>query len=132
MANNRDFKRRFASGQVTAQVLGATEANMRAAVQDMAQEANTSKTEGGLLPFLNGHLQNSFRAESPSGGVALYPTEAAAIVKTDLGDPIILSWHVDYAKTQEFGDPSRNIPANGFARAAAAKLPLFIKKHQEG
>ena len=132
MANTKAFRDRFAGGHVTAEVMGATEAVMRAAVQDMAAEANTSKTEGGLLPIKDGHLQTSFRAESPSGGVAQYPSQGDAIAKTELGEGILLSWSVDYAKTQEYGDPTRNIPANAFARTAAAKLGIFIDKHKGG
>ncbi len=127
MANNNQFRARM--GAITAEIMGATEATMRGAVQDLAEEANTRKQDGGLLPFLNGHLQNSFKAQSPSGGEAFYPSQGDVIAKTKLGDTILLSWGVIYDRTQEYGDPSRNIPANAFARTAVAKFPMFIKNN---
>lgn len=109
---------------------------MRESVQDVIDEAQTPKSQGGRMPIdtgflinsvvsgLNGSFSPSSGKEDASGSASI-ASYTLTIANMDLGDVAQFGWAAHYAMIQEVGNSK--IVGNHFAGSAAAKWPQFVE-----
>lgn len=104
-----------------------TEAVFKTAVQDVLNDANTTKPGGGRLPIDTGFLRNSLGASlsgmpagptRPEEGRGSADQVALVIAGAKLGDTIYAGWTAIYARVQEMN--------NGFLEAAVQRWPQRV------
>lgn len=109
---------------------------MRESVQDVIEEAQTPKAQGGRMPIDTGFLINSLVSglngafSSPSGtedasGSSSFASYTLTIANMDLGDIAQFGWAAHYAMIQEVGNSK--IVGNHYAGSAAAKWSDFVE-----
>ncbi|MBN49987.1 MAG: hypothetical protein CMN85_10630 [Spongiibacteraceae bacterium] len=120
------------SAQVDSWILKSrrrTEAVIKTAVQELAEEANKPVSKGGRVRVDTGFLIGSFvgSINSPPTGPSDRATESNGdgdvsliIANARPGETIYLGWSANYAKYREAYD--------GFRDAAAQRWPEFVRK----
>ena len=118
-----------------------TEARLLAVFKSSAQElfsiAQTTRFEGGNLPFNLGFLRNSF-VSGLNGSTSLSGPDSyvIAIASAEIGDSVIGGWKADYARRMEYGFVGQdslgryyNQRGFGYVRGAAIQWQDIVNRN---
>lgn len=92
----------------------------RGSVEDVFEEAQRSREQGGRMPVVSGKLRNSLEVDGVKGAESY----RAAAQSLELGDTVRGEWTAPHATLAEFG--SERQQGNHFVGVAAARWPEIV------
>lgn len=95
----------------------------RGSVEDVFEEAQKPREQGGRMPVVSGKLRNSLEIDGVKGAESY----RAAAQSLELGDTVRGEWTAPHATLAEFG--SERQQGNHFVGVAAARWPEIVEEN---